>query len=100
MSYLNADPASRDVHLWSPVPVSVPPGYHKMLEAVKRIAPTATSWGWGDADGIVEMTKGKLLYCPAGILHNRDCSIIFMQMKSYGYWGSFGVVTPTFTVIS
>ena len=56
MSYLNADPASRDVHLWSPVPVSMPSGYHKMLEAVKRIAPTATSWDRGGVYGIAEET--------------------------------------------
>jgi hypothetical protein len=55
-----------------PARASVPSGYHKILGAVKRKAPIATSWGWGDADGIVEMTKGKLLYCPAGILPSND----------------------------
>jgi hypothetical protein len=61
-----------NVYLWSLPPVSAPPSYHKILGAVKTETTTATSWGWGRIYGIVEMTKGKLLYCPAGILHNND----------------------------
>ena len=30
----------------------------------------------------------------------RDCSIIFLNVKSISYRCTFGVVTPTFTVIS
>ena len=62
MRYVKAEPASSDVHLWSSGPGSVLSGYHKVREWVKGHASTATSWGWGDADGIVEMTKGKLTY--------------------------------------
>jgi hypothetical protein len=72
MRNLNSDPASRNVHLWSPAPALVPPGYHKILGAVKRNAPTATSWGQGKGYEIVEKMKGKLLDYSAGILHNND----------------------------
>jgi hypothetical protein len=72
MRKVNSDSASMNVYLWSLPPVSAPPSYHKILGAVKTETTTATSWGWGRIYGIVEMTKGKLLYCPAGILHNND----------------------------
>jgi hypothetical protein len=45
---------------------------HKILRPVKRNAPTATSWGWGEAYEIVEMTKGKLSYEFRGSLGNND----------------------------
>ena len=48
------------------------PGYHKILGAVKKGGLTAISWGPGGVYEIVEKMKGKLLYCPAGILHNND----------------------------
>ena len=62
MSYLNAHAAGRNVYLWSPAPVSMDRGYHKIWEWVKRNAPAARSWGRGKADGIGEMTIDKLAY--------------------------------------
>jgi len=44
----------------SAAPASVLPGYHKILEWVKRKAPTAISCGRGEVYEIVEMTKDKL----------------------------------------
>jgi hypothetical protein len=52
MRNLNSEPARRDVYLWSPAPVSVPPGYHKVLEPVKGIkvlAPTCEFRGMSAA---------------------------------------------------
>jgi len=43
MRYLNPDSARRNVHLSSPAPGSVTPGYHKMLEPVKGSRATAPS---------------------------------------------------------
>jgi hypothetical protein len=62
MRNLNSQPVDMDVYIWSPGPHSVDRGYHKILGWVKRNAPTATSWGRGEAYGIVEITKGKLTY--------------------------------------
>jgi hypothetical protein len=45
MSYLNADRAGRDVHLWSPAPASVPSGYHKILGSVNGSKVAPPSWG-------------------------------------------------------
>jgi len=61
MRKLNPEPSRRNVHISSPAPVSVPPGYHKIPGAVKRSAPTATSWGWGGAYEIVEKMIGNFL---------------------------------------
>ena len=72
MRYVNSDPASGNVYLWSPAPVSVPPGYHKIWDWVKRNAPTATSWGWNDQHGIAEKTKGKLSHQFCRSLHYND----------------------------
>jgi len=36
MSYLNTDSTLQNVHLSSPGPASVPPGYHRVLGAVIR----------------------------------------------------------------
>ena len=47
MRYVNSDALRGNVYLWSPAPVSVPPGSHKILEAVKRIAPTRNTLGPG-----------------------------------------------------
>ena len=58
MRNLNAERAGMDVHLSSPAPVSVPPGYHKILGAVKRNAPTAISWGRSASGGTMELTGG------------------------------------------
>jgi hypothetical protein len=49
MRYVKSDPASMDVHISSPAPVSVRLGYHKILGWVKRNAPAATSLGRGSA---------------------------------------------------
>ena len=70
MRNLNAERAGVDVHLSSMTPTSVNQGYHKTWGWVKRTAPTATSWGWGGADGIVELTKGKLSDQFGRLLHN------------------------------
>jgi hypothetical protein len=45
MRTLNSEPASSDVHLWSPAPASVHSGYHKLLEPVKGCNVTPPSWG-------------------------------------------------------
>jgi hypothetical protein len=35
MRYVKAEPASSDVHIWSPTGASVNAGYHKILGTVK-----------------------------------------------------------------
>jgi hypothetical protein len=35
MRYVKPDPAARDVHIWSPTPLSVNRAYHKILGVVK-----------------------------------------------------------------
>ena len=60
MRNLNSDPTRRDVYLWSPARAAVVPGYHKIWERVKRIAPSPTSWGRGRIYGTLEETIGKL----------------------------------------
>ena len=62
MSYVKAEPASKNVHLWSPAPASVNRAYHKIWGWVKRNAPTAIYWGGGEAYGIVEQTICKVAY--------------------------------------
>ena len=56
----------------SAAPASVLPGYHKILEWVKRKAPTAASWGRGKTDGTGEMTIVKLAYRFSGSLPFND----------------------------
>ena len=72
MRKVNSDAASSHVYLWSPAPDSVNRAYHRIWGWVKMNTPTATSWGWGGADGIVEMTKGKLTYHFGRSLHRND----------------------------
>jgi hypothetical protein len=60
MRYLKADRAGRNVYLSSPAPASVDRAYHKSWGWVKMNAPTATSWGRGEAYGIVEKTICKV----------------------------------------
>jgi hypothetical protein len=81
MSYLNAEPARRDVYLLSSAPASVGGGYHKIRGSVKKGAPTATSWGRGGAYGIVEMTKGKLIYQFPGSLLCKDIRNVEAQRQ-------------------
>jgi len=73
MRDLSSEPASSDVHLWSAVPDSVPPGYHKIRGWVKRNALTATFWGGDEAYVIVEMTICKLSYEFRRSLHCKIC---------------------------
>jgi hypothetical protein len=56
----------------SPALASVDRACHKLRGRVKSDAPTAPSWGRGEAYEIVEEIKGKLLYRPAGLSHNND----------------------------
>ena len=72
MSELNSEPASGDDYISSSAPASVRLGYHKMLEAVKRIAPTATSWGRGRIYGIAEETICKAPHQFGRSLGNND----------------------------
>jgi hypothetical protein len=53
MSYLNADRATRDVHLSSPTPASLRLGYHKILKPVKGRETLADALG-GAAVGVSE----------------------------------------------
>jgi hypothetical protein len=62
MRYVNAEPARRDVYIWSPGSVALNRAYHKIWGWVKRNAPTATSWGRGRIYGIAEMTICKVAY--------------------------------------
>ena len=74
MSYLNSDPADMDVYLSSSAPASVDRGYHKIWGAVKKSAPTVTSWGRGEAYGIVEETICKVAYQFGRSLPSNDLS--------------------------
>jgi len=53
MSYVNPEPSRRIVYLWSPAPVSVPPGYHKICGAVKGSKITPISWEYPEGQDII-----------------------------------------------
>ena len=72
MSYLNPDPASRDVYLSSSAPASVNPGYHEILKPVKGRGVTPPFWGCSVAYKTVGKMIIKLAYWSSGILHNND----------------------------
>jgi hypothetical protein len=60
MSYMNHDRGRRNIHISSPAPASVNPGYHKILGAVKLARTALPSWGSMGGDTSVEKMKGKL----------------------------------------
>jgi hypothetical protein len=78
MSNPNSEPASSDVHIWSPAPVSVNRAYHKILELVKRSRISPPSWGSVGCHRSVEKMEGKL----GG--KSRRVWLITMQTNSRG----------------
>ena len=76
MRYTKSDRAGGDVHLSAMAPTSMDRAYHKVWEWVKGIAPTATSWGWGETDEIVEKTICKISHeFPGSLLCNDKASV-------------------------
>jgi len=55
--------------------------YHKIWGWVKKDAPTATSWGGDDQDGIAEMTIYKLAYRLGGCLLSNDVDTLFVTQR-------------------